>query len=70
MGRKAGLRCKRRTDVCRIRHLAPKGEFLFICEDSDYAGVGATPENYIRILTPVGKIADFAKNIVPGFETS
>lgn len=45
--------------------LHPKNDLIFLCEDSDYAIAGATPENYIRILSPNGKIADFAKNITP-----
>lgn len=43
--------------------LRPKSKQLFICEDSDYIGEGGTPDNYVRILTPSGQIADFAKNI-------
>lgn len=43
--------------------LMPRSNMLFICEDSDYIGVSATPENYVRILTPNGRISDFAKNI-------
>lgn len=43
--------------------LRPKSRQLFICEDSDYIGEGGTPDNFVRILTPVGQIADFAKNI-------
>ena len=43
--------------------LRPKSRQLFICEDSDYAVPGATAENFVRILTPDGRIADFAKNI-------
>jgi len=50
--------------------LRPKTAQLFICEDSDYIGAGGTRDNFIRILTPDGKIADFAKNITPKFETS
>ncbi|HEY5141518.1 MAG TPA: alkaline phosphatase PhoX, partial [Methylococcales bacterium] len=50
--------------------LKPMSDLLFICEDSDYAGEGGTPENYLRILSPNGKMADFAKNIAKGFETS
>lgn len=50
--------------------LHPKNNLLFICEDSDYALPGTTSENYVRILTPGGKIADFAKNITPGKATS
>ncbi|MEK7857134.1 MAG: phosphatase, partial [Acidobacteriota bacterium] len=38
------------------------------CEDSDYVGEGGTAENYVRVLSPEGKIADFAKNIIPGLE--
>lgn len=47
--------------------LHPKSKLLFICEDSDYIGAGATPENYVKILTPDGRLADFAKNITPNF---
>jgi len=47
--------------------LQPKSDLLFICEDSDYIGEGGTPHNYMRILTPDGKMADFAKNITPNF---
>ncbi len=50
--------------------LSPKNNLLFLCEDSDYGTGGATPENFVRILTPDGKIADFAKNITPGSERS
>lgn len=48
--------------------LKPKSSLLFICEDSDYVAEGGTRDNYMRILTPEGKMADFAKNIAPGFE--
>jgi secreted PhoX family phosphatase len=48
--------------------LMPGSDLLFICEDSDYVGEGGTADNYIRILTPEGKLADFARNVVPGFE--
>ena len=49
----------------------PKSRLLFICEDSDYVGVAAaTPENYLRILTPDGRIADMVKNIAPKWERS
>lgn len=47
--------------------LMPKSKLLFVCEDSDYIGTNATPENLMRILTSDGKIADFAKNITPNF---
>lgn len=50
--------------------LKPKSGLLFICEDSDYVGEGGTPQNFIRILTPDGKMADFAKNITPNFIAS
>jgi secreted PhoX family phosphatase len=43
--------------------LMPDSRLLFVCEDSDYIGEGGTPENLVRILTPDGKIADFAVNI-------
>ncbi len=46
----------------------PKSRLVFVCEDSDYIGAGGTPENYLRILTPAGRMADMAKNIVPKFE--
>ena len=48
--------------------LMPKSDLLFICEDSDYVGEGGTPDNYVRVLTPDGKLANFAKNIYPGYE--
>lgn len=50
--------------------LYPNSNLLFMCEDSDYVGVGGTPENNLRILTPNGKVAEFAKNIVPKYEES
>ncbi len=50
--------------------LHPKNELLFICEDSDYAELGSIPDNFMRILTKDGKIADFAKNITEKKETS
>ncbi len=50
--------------------LQPNSDLLFICEDSDYVGQGATPENFMRILTPNGRIADFARNITPNFTKS
>ena len=48
--------------------MMPKSDLLFICEDSDYAGESGTADNYVRVLTSRGHLADFAKNIVPGFE--
>lgn len=50
--------------------LHPKNKLLFICEDSDYAELGGTPDNYVRILTQDGKIADFAKNVTEKKEAS
>lgn len=49
--------------------LYPKSDLLYICEDSDYIGQNSR-DNFIRVLTPSGKIADFAKNIAPKLETS
>ena len=46
----------------------PKSNLLFICEDSDYLGDDGTAENFVRILTPEGRIADLARNIIPGME--
>ena len=48
--------------------LMPKSRLLFICEDSDYFGEGGNPDIFVRILAPDGKMADFAKNIVPKLE--
>ena len=48
----------------------PDSRLLFVCEDSDYVAAGATPENYLRILTPDGRIADMVKNIAPRWERS
>lgn len=45
--------------------LKPKSQLLFICEDGDYKGLGRPIDNYIKILTPSGQIAEFAKNITP-----
>ena len=43
--------------------LRPKSQQLFICEDSDYAGEGGSPDEFVRILSPNGRVANFAKNI-------
>lgn len=48
--------------------LMPDSDLLFVCEDSDYLGDGGTPDSFLRVLTPGGKIADFAKNIIPNLE--
>lgn len=50
--------------------LMPMSDLLFLCEDGDYVGLEGTPDNYIRILTPSGRIADFAKNISAEFPNS
>lgn len=50
--------------------LMPKSNLLFVCEDSDYVGDAGTPDNFLRVLTPNGKIADFAKNISADFSKS
>ncbi len=50
--------------------LMPKSKLLFICEDSDYVNQGGTRDNFMRILTPEGRISDFAKNITPKFEAT
>ena len=50
--------------------LYPKNNLLFMCEDSDYRIAGSSPENFVRILSPNGKVADFAKNITPGADAS
>jgi secreted PhoX family phosphatase len=49
--------------------LHPKNNLLFMCEDGNRADA-ARSSNYVRILTPEGKVADFAMNIAPGFETA
>ena len=48
--------------------MMPDNDLLLICEDSDYVGAGGNSDIFVRILTPDGKMADFAKNIVPKFE--
>ncbi len=48
--------------------LMPKTDLLFVCEDSDYAGHKSV--NHLRILTPEGKIADFAQNVSKDFARS
>ncbi|MBA4182578.1 MAG: DUF839 domain-containing protein [Acidobacteria bacterium] len=50
--------------------LHPKNNLLFMCEDSDYGLSGASRENFVRILSPNGKVAEFAKNITPGANAS
>jgi secreted PhoX family phosphatase len=41
--------------------LKPKSDLLFVCEDGDYPNMES--KNFLRILTPNGKMADFALNI-------
>ncbi len=48
--------------------LMPKSGLLFICEDSDY--VGQQSLNHVRILTPNGRLADFAQNVSKDFPRS
>ncbi len=48
--------------------LMPKSKLLFICEDSDYEGLKSI--NHVRILTPEGRIAEFAQNISKEFSRS
>ena len=43
----------------------PKSRLLFICENSDFVNRAGVFDNYIQVLTPDGRIANFAKNIVP-----
>ncbi len=45
--------------------LQPNSKLLYVCEDGDYKGLGRPIDNYIKILTPSGQIAEFAKNITP-----
>jgi secreted PhoX family phosphatase len=48
--------------------LMPKSRMIMICEDSDYAGQRSV--NHIRILTPDGRMADFAQNVSKDFPRS
>lgn len=41
--------------------LKPKSDLLFVCEDGDYPNMES--KNFLRILTPNGKMADFARNV-------
>jgi secreted PhoX family phosphatase len=45
--------------------LQPNSKLLYVCEDGDYKGLGRPIDNFIKILTPSGQIAEFAKNITP-----
>lgn len=48
--------------------LDPNSANLYMCEDSDYPGLSGSGDNYVRILSPNGKIADFARNILKDYE--
>lgn len=48
--------------------LMPKSNLVFVCEDSDYAGQQSV--NHIRIMTPDGRMADFAQNVSKDFPRS
>jgi uncharacterized protein len=41
--------------------IRPKSNLLFVCEDGDYPGMES--KNFVRILSPDGKMADLARNI-------
>ena len=45
--------------------LQPKTDLLFVCEDGDYEGLES--KNHLRILTPSGRMADFARNVSAEF---
>lgn len=46
----------------------PKSELLFVCEDGDYTGMES--KNFLRILTPGGQMAEFARNVSTEFPRS
>ncbi|MEQ1645336.1 MAG: alkaline phosphatase PhoX, partial [Pyrinomonadaceae bacterium] len=48
--------------------MRPKSDLLFVCEDGDYPGMES--KNFVRILTPKGQMADFARNISTEFPRS
>lgn len=48
--------------------MRPKSDLLFVCEDGDYPGMES--KNYLRILAPNGKMADFARNVSAEFPRS
>ncbi|MGI8543021.1 MAG: alkaline phosphatase PhoX [Aridibacter sp.] len=45
----------------------PNSKLLYICEDGNYPGLGRPIDNFVKILTPSGQIAEFAKIITPDF---
>ncbi len=48
--------------------LVPKTGLITICEDGDYAGTES--KNFVRIMTPEGKMANLARNISKDFPRS
>lgn len=48
--------------------MRPKSELLFVCEDGDYPGMES--KNFVRILTPNGQMATFARNVSTEFPRS
>lgn len=48
--------------------LMPKSQLLFVCEDGDYPGLES--KNFVRVLTPEGKMANFALNVSKDFSRS
>lgn len=48
--------------------IRPKSELLFVCEDGDYPGMES--KNFMRILTPNGQMATFARNVSTQFPRS
>ena len=46
----------------------PKDQLLFVCEVGDYPGMES--KNFVRILTPSGQMADFARNVSADFSRS
>jgi secreted PhoX family phosphatase len=48
--------------------MRPKSDLLFLCEDGDYPGMES--KNFVRILTPKGQMADFARNVSTQFPRS
>ena len=48
--------------------IMPRSELLFVCEDGDYPGLES--KNFVRVLTPNGAMADFARNVSTDFPRS
>lgn len=51
-------------NICQM----PKSQLIFLCEDGDYPGQES--KNFLRILTPEGRMADFARNVSTQFPRS